>query len=182
MASSPKLAARTIRGQARFCGVTAGTAQRPDRITVRNAAFQQWLSLLTNRTQRHRAGSFLVPGVRAITIASERGWPFRAILSDGRDSPSTWASTQWAALDTRHVIVAPELMRELGGKDDDVPELVAVLAIPPDDLGRLPTASSPLVVVFDRPSSPGNIGTLAPLPRCARRRRARRHRARRRPL
>jgi len=80
--------------------VTAGTAQRPDRITVRNAAFQQWLSLLSNRGQRHRSGSFLVHGVRAITIAADRGWPFRAILSDGRDSPSAWASALWKALDT----------------------------------------------------------------------------------
>lgn len=141
--------------------MTAGTARRPDRITVRNAAFQQWLSLLTNRSQRHRSGSFLAHGVRAITIAADRGLPFHAILSDGRASPSEWASDLWTSLDTRHVVLTPELMRELGDKDDGVPELIGVLAIPPDDLGRLDVADRPFIVVFDRPSGPGNIGTLA---------------------
>jgi len=59
------------------------------------------------------------------------------------------------------VILASELMRKLGAKDDGVPELIAVLTIPPDDLGRLDVTGSPFVLVFDRPSGPGNIGTLA---------------------
>ena len=51
-------------------------------------------------------------------------------------------------------------MHELGGKADTVPELLAVVALPEDDLCRIPAGPTMLAVVFDRPASPGNIGTL----------------------
>jgi TrmH family RNA methyltransferase len=56
--------------------------------------------------------------------------------------------------------VAGELMHELGGKTDTTPELLAVVGMPADDLGRIPAGPRMLVVVFDRPTSPGNVGTL----------------------
>ena len=34
------------------------------RVSSRNARFQQWESLLSNRNKRQRAGEFLVQGVR----------------------------------------------------------------------------------------------------------------------
>jgi SpoU rRNA Methylase family len=51
-------------------------------------------------------------------------------------------------------------MHELGGKDDKPPELLAVVRLPDDRLDRIPAGPDMLVVVFDRPASPGNIGTL----------------------
>jgi tRNA G18 (ribose-2'-O)-methylase SpoU len=133
------------------------------RVTTRNARFQQWHALLDNRTKRHRLGEFLVQGVRPITAAVEHGWTVRALLGDDRERRSTWAAGLWSsrtpALATAdRVLLAPELLAELGGKDE-APELVAVVAIPDDDLGRL--APDSLVVVLDRPTSPGNIGTVA---------------------
>jgi tRNA G18 (ribose-2'-O)-methylase SpoU len=76
--------------------------------------------------------------------------------------------------------LADELLRELGGKDEETPELVAVGRVLPDDLSRINLSrinlsridlsridlsrinlsDAPLVVVFDRPTSPGNLGTL----------------------
>jgi hypothetical protein len=53
------------------------------RITSRNANFQQWQALLTNRNKRQRARAFLVQGVRPITIAVESGWTVQALLYDG---------------------------------------------------------------------------------------------------
>src|SRR5256886_17550403 len=58
------------------------------------------------------------------------------------------------------VAMSSELMYELGGKTDTSPELLAVVALPEDDLDRIPTGPAMLTVVFDRPTSPGNIGTL----------------------
>jgi TrmH family RNA methyltransferase len=58
------------------------------------------------------------------------------------------------------VAVAPELLRDLGGKTEDVPELLVILRLPADDLGRIAVADDFLGIVFDRPASPGNIGTL----------------------
>nr|WP_228531425.1 TrmH family RNA methyltransferase [Micromonospora sp. ANENR4] len=129
-------------------------------ITTRNASFQQWQALLTNRTKRQRSGEFLVQGVRPITVALEQGWEIRALLYPDRQPLSRWCRDLLDRADARRVALAPELMRELSGKDEESPELLAVVAQPTDDLVRIPVGPAMLVVVFDRPKTPGNIGTL----------------------
>ncbi|HEY7143288.1 MAG TPA: TrmH family RNA methyltransferase [Streptosporangiaceae bacterium] len=130
------------------------------RVTTRNAAFQQWRALLSNRVKRQRAGEFIVQGVRPITLAVEHGWPVRAMIYDASRPLSRWARDMLAASGARRVAMAPDLLAELGEKDGGVPEMVAVAAIPPDDLSRIPRSRDLLAVAFDRPASPGNIGTL----------------------
>ncbi|MEU4594525.1 TrmH family RNA methyltransferase [Micromonospora aurantiaca (nom. illeg.)] len=129
-------------------------------ITTRNASFQQWQALLTNRTKRQRSGEFLVQGVRPITVALEQGWEIRALLHPDRQPLSRWCRDLLDRSDARRVALAPELMRELSGKEEESPELLAVVAQPADDLARIPVGPAMLVVVFDRPKTPGNIGTL----------------------
>ena len=129
-------------------------------ITTRNASFQQWQALLTNRTKRQRSGEFLVQGVRPITVALEQGWEIRALLHPDRQPLSRWCRDLLDRADARRVALAPELMRELSGKEEESPELLAVVAQPADDLARIPVGPAMLVVVFDRPKTPGNIGTL----------------------
>jgi 23S rRNA (uridine2479-2'-O)-methyltransferase len=128
-------------------------------ITRANAQYQQWLALLDNRTKRQRAREFLVQGVRPITLAIEYDWPVRALIRDARRSPSRWAQGILDRAGGVRVAMDPVLLRELGGKDEEVPELVAVVGLPDDDLGRIPVGPYFLGAVFDRPSSPGNIGT-----------------------
>jgi TrmH family RNA methyltransferase len=131
------------------------------KITTRNATFQQWQAALTNRGKRQQLGEFVVQGVRAVTFAVEHGWQIRALLfADGRPL-SRWAhGILDRATEATRVALAPELLHELGGKDDDNPELLAVVGLPDDDLARIPAGSDMLTVLFDRPASPGNIGTL----------------------
>ncbi len=130
------------------------------RITTRNARFQQWEALLTNRNKRQRSGEFLVQGVRPITLAVENGWEIRALLHNPETTLSTWATRLLDQFDNTKVGVASDLLRDLGGKSDGVPELVAVVGIPDDDFDRIRLGSNPLVLVLDRLTSPGNIGTL----------------------
>jgi 23S rRNA (uridine2479-2'-O)-methyltransferase len=130
------------------------------KVTTRNAAFQQWQALLTNRGKRQRAGEFLVHGVRPITLAVQHGWEISALLYPDRHELSTWALGVLEETGATRVALAPELMHELGGKDDKPPELLAVVRWPADRLERIPADPGMLVVVFDRPASPGNIGTL----------------------
>ncbi len=147
-AADPRPAARPVPA----VGVT--------RVVSQNATFQRWQSLLTNRTTRLRSGEFLVQGVRPITQAVAHGWPVRALLHDGRSVPSAWAAQLWDSLDVARYLVAPELMQLLGEKAAGTPELLAVAAMPADDFARIPVPPGLLVTVFDRPASPGNIGTL----------------------
>ncbi len=132
----------------------------PVRVGARNATFQQWQALLDNRTKRHRAGEFLVQGVRPISCAVAAGWTIRALLRADRPSTSAWAGELWSSVPGgARYVVAPELMAELGEKTDP-PELLAVVELPDDSLARIPVSRGMLVMVFDRPASPGNVGTL----------------------
>jgi TrmH family RNA methyltransferase len=131
------------------------------RITTRNATFQQWLAMLSNRTKRQRAAEFIVQGVRPISLAVEHGWHVRALLFTEEQALSRWAhGILNRASDAARVVLAPELLHELGGKDDESAELLAVVGLPADDLSRMPVSPDMLILVFDRPATPGNIGTL----------------------
>ncbi|MDQ6784107.1 MAG: rRNA methyltransferase [Actinomycetota bacterium] len=125
----------------------------------RNDTYQQWLALATNRSKRHRDRSFLIQGVRPLDLAVGRGWPLRALLHGDRPR-SRWAEELLAGpTAAQRVQLSRELLTELGGKDDGVAEIVGVAVIPDDDLARLGPAPT-LVVAADRPSSPGNLGSL----------------------
>ena len=142
----------------------------PTRIQRRNALFQQWQALLTNRSKRSRSGQMLIQGVRPLTQALAHGAEIHALLVDDRPQLSGWARDVLAAASAPIVELPGELMAELGEREDGPPELLAVAALPADDLTRLDAAletataadgASGPVVVFDRPSAPGNIGSLA---------------------
>ncbi len=130
------------------------------RVSSRNASFQQWQALLTNRTKRQRAGEFVVHGVRPITLAVEHGWPVHTLIYEQGRPLSRWAIDMLARTDAQPVAMAAGLVHELGEKTDQAPELLAVVGMPADDLARITVGPDFLGVVFDRPASPGNIGTL----------------------
>ena len=130
------------------------------RVSSRNARFQQWQALLGNRNKRQRAGEFLVQGVRPITLAARFGWRFRALIHDSQRPLSQWAQDLLRDAGAVQVPMAPDLLAELGEKDEGTPELVAVVEMPADDLGRIAAGDGFLGVVLDRPASPGNIGSV----------------------
>jgi 23S rRNA (uridine2479-2'-O)-methyltransferase len=130
------------------------------RVSSRNARFQQWQSLLTNRGKRQRAGEFLVQGVRPISLAARFGWRFRALIYDAERPLSRWAQGMLHDIDTVQVAMVPGLLAELGEKAGGSLELVAVVGMPDDDLDRIKVAGSFLGVVLDRPANPGNIGSV----------------------
>lgn len=129
------------------------------RVTTRNARFQQWQSLLDNRTKRSRAGQFLVHGVRPISLAVQHNWPIRTLIHPIGRPLSDWATKLLSELNTEHVAMAPDLLAELTDRDEGG-ELLAVAAQLPDKLDRLTVRPDFLGVVFDRPTSPGNVGTV----------------------
>ncbi|WP_392542972.1 hypothetical protein [Oryzobacter telluris] len=131
------------------------------RITSRNARFQVLQTLLTNRTKRHRAGEFVVQGVRPITLAVEHGWQVRAVIHDQDRALSSWARGVLAAApEAERIAMSADLLAELSEKDEGATELLAVVAMPPDDLARIDVTPDLLAVVLDRPTQPGNIGAV----------------------
>lgn len=136
---------------------------RPRIVATRNATFQEWEALLTNRSKRNRTRAMVLQGVRPVSLALDACLPLRAVLETRGGTRSRWATTTVAAAvraGAQPFLVAPELMRELGEKDEETPEVLLVASIPDDDLARLPTPADALLVALDRPTSPGNIGSV----------------------
>ncbi|MBF6212662.1 RNA methyltransferase [Nocardia puris] len=135
------------------------------RVSTRNASVQVWQAYLNNRTKRHRDGRFLVQGVRPITQAVASGWPLETLIYRlGGPELSSWARDLLDDTDVPSVGLVPELMADLGEKASGTPELVAVAETRHPDLDEFapgePGEDAPVIVVFDRPNSPGNLGTL----------------------
>ncbi|MBY6679812.1 rRNA methyltransferase [Rhodococcus sp. BP-316] len=133
-------------------------------VLSRNARFQQWQSYLVTRGKRTKAGVFLVQGVRPVTLAVEHEWPLESVLYRTGDPLSSWATStvdRCRAAGVSAVGVAPELMAELGERVDQPPEVLLLARSRLLDPGHwTPTGDAPVVVAFDRPTSPGNLGTL----------------------
>ncbi|WAM15630.1 TrmH family RNA methyltransferase [Rhodococcus sp. JS3073] len=130
-------------------------------VTARNARFQQWQSYLTNRAKRTKAGRFLIQGVRPLNLALEHDWPIESLLHRIDGPPlSDWARELLETRSVEQIGVSAELMAELGEKATTAPELIAVAKTRAPRLKDLRLQSVPLIVVFDRPASPGNLGTL----------------------
>ena len=129
-------------------------------VSTRNSAYQVLESLRANRQKRHRSRVFLVEGVLPITRALAHGWTFEAVAYSRPGRLSRWARDVIArAQPPVQYAVAPDLLHTLSGKAEPS-ELLAVVRMPADDVGRIHVRPDLLAVVMDAPSSPGNLGTL----------------------
>jgi TrmH family RNA methyltransferase len=135
-------------------------APRILQVTTANAAFQRIEVLRRNRTKRHRYGEFVIEGVRAINGALSAGWTIRSFAYQRGHELSRWASSilDSSTADT-HLEMSAELFTSVTEKEEP-PELLALVAMRPDAVERIPTRQGMVVVVVDRPTSPGNLGTL----------------------
>lgn len=130
------------------------------RVSSANTAFQHAEVLKRNRHKRHRFGEFFVEGVKAINLALAHNWTFTTLLYATARPLSSWARDVIASARAEtHLDLAPHLMEQLSEKEEPS-ELLALVRIPEDRLTRIRPGVPMLVVVFDRPVSPGNLGSL----------------------
>ena len=129
-------------------------------IHTESAAFQLLEALRHNRRKREQRGEFLVEGVRAIDRCRAAGWPVRAVLTPAGAPRSGWADEVVdGRADAEHLELAPALFARLTEREE-LPEVLLVARIPPLGLADVPRAADGVVVLIDRPSSPGNLGTI----------------------
>lgn len=130
------------------------------RITSGDARYQQWHALLDNRSKRHRSSAFLVQGVRPISQALRANWPLVALLVNADVDLSEWARGTSTQTPVPVLAISADLLATLA-EHDDAPEVVAVATMPADNLDRIrPATGSGLVLLLDRPTQPGNVGSL----------------------
>ena len=136
-------------------------ARSPKTIEVRKRdnLFQRAEVLKRNREKRHQHAELLVEGVAQVNIAIKYGWNVRALLFSEDKALSKWAQELISSpVAQEHWAMAPELMAELSDKDE-TSEVLAILEQKRLTPSAIPFQPGGLVVVFDRPSSPGNLGS-----------------------
>jgi 23S rRNA (uridine2479-2'-O)-methyltransferase len=125
-----------------------------------NNVFQRLEVLKRNRTRRRQYGEVFVEGVRPIQRLVDAGWPVRSVCSEDGRALSGWARSIVAASGAeRHYRLAPELMELLSDREQPS-ELLLVAELRTRRLEELALPDDLLVVVLDRPTSPGNVGTV----------------------
>lgn len=130
------------------------------KIFTENSDYQYLETLRRNRVKRNRSGEFFVEGVRAITQAAENKWEINALVFSREKRLSDWAEgIIQKAHAKKHFELPLRLMEKLNDKED-ASELIALVGMPAEDLSRIPVRDKILVVVLDRPSNPGNLGTI----------------------
>ena len=129
-----------------------------EEIRTKNNIYQHFYVLKTNRNKRHRYGEFLVEGVRNLNQALIGDWKIKALLiREGK--LSDWAQGLVHTAAMKNYRLREELMRDLSGKED-VSELMAVVEMRQELPEQVRLSENPFLVVFDRPSNKGNLGTL----------------------
>ena len=134
----------------------------PETIRVRSEdnLFQHVETLKRNRAKRHRFREFLVEGVKSIKLARAHDWPIKALLYDAERPLSNWAEETLADMRSATRIALPSrLMARLSEKVEPS-ELLAVAGMAENRVERIALDERALVVVFDRPVSPGNLGAV----------------------
>ena len=130
------------------------------KIFSRNAQYQKFEVLLSNRNKRYKYGEFLVEGVRNLNEARRAGWEFSSLLYTDEAPLSGWAREFLQNVKTEeNFVLTRALMQELSRKED-TSELMAVVKMREDRFDALSLPENPLLVVFDRPSNRGNLGTM----------------------
>ncbi|MEZ4673854.1 MAG: TrmH family RNA methyltransferase [Caldilineaceae bacterium] len=130
-------------------------------VTSKNNWYQRAEVIRRNRKKRWEHRQFLVEGVRAINqLRHNPRWQVEALLYNPGQRLSGWAQ------DVLNTVVCPyhleltaDLLAELSDKEEPS-EVLAIVKMPAiDDL--LPkVAEKSIVVLLDRPSNPGNLGSI----------------------
>ena len=129
------------------------------KLYVKNSAYQQIEALKTNRNKRYRQRRFLVEGVRSLKEAVKNGWRIHSLIYCS-DRLSGWAGEMIATVKTDvNYDLTPELLKDLSDKTD-TSELMAVIGMRKDAPDTVRLSDNPFLVLFDRPSNKGNLGTM----------------------
>ena len=131
------------------------------RMSARNAAFQRFEAVKRNREKRAKQKVFFVEGVHPIEQAVRFGWEFEALGYAAETRLSGWANDMRAKARAEiEYQIAPALMDELSEREESC-ELIALVKQRQDGLERMSRAEgAPFYALFDRPQSPGNLGTV----------------------
>lgn len=126
------------------------------RVGKKNNIFQHIQVLKANRYKRNEYQEFFVEGVHNIKLALKYGWKIKNWIF--ADKPlSTWTKGIIESVNTEvNYCLTNELIAEISERSD-ISELMAII-----NMKKTPVVASknPFIILFDRPSKKGNLGTI----------------------
>lgn len=128
-------------------------------MTTRNSEYQRFETLKRNREKRSKQGLFFLEGVHPVEQAVLAGYSFYAVGVDRDARLSGWARDMLEKANPEFVYrMGSDLHRELSDRE----EPCELLCLARQRVGLPDFAPDPraLYAVFDRPSAPGNLGTV----------------------
>jgi len=130
------------------------------KIYSENNEFQHAEALKRNRVKRNKNKKIFVEGVKSINLAIENHWEIDTFLYSTEKKLSSWAIDLLnKSIAKKHIEMSLSLMAKLSDKED-TSELIALIKMKPDALDRIAIKKNLLIVVIDRATSPGNLGTI----------------------
>lgn len=125
----------------------------------KNNIFQRFEVLKNNRKKRYKYNEFLVEGVRSLNEAVKNKWKIKSFIYNNSNL-SDWALDMIKNVKTEvNYNLTVNLLKELSDKED-TSELMAVIEMREDNLSAVELSDNPFIVLFDRPSNKGNLGTM----------------------
>lgn len=121
-----------------------------------NATFQQIFALKENRNKRAQMKLFFVEGVQNIKDALTFGWEIEAFIYSNDTALSSWAKSVLNKANYNFILTR-NLMEKLSDKED-TSEILAIIKM--REMKKVSYSKNPIIVLLDRPSKKGNLGTI----------------------
>lgn len=130
-------------------------------VATKNNWFQRAEVIQRNRKKRWQHRQFFVEGVRAINqLRGSAQWEVEALLYNPTQRLSRWAQDVLAEIEPSFRLeLTAELMAELSDKEAPS-EVMAIVKMPVIDDVPVPLTQKSVVLLLDRPSNPGNLGSI----------------------
>lgn len=128
--------------------------------SLKNTRVKLIRALMTNRRRRAREQAFFIEGVHAVTAAYEQQWAVRWLIYSPETVRTDWAQEIIARTPEDARLEVNAYVQEELSERASPSELMAVVEQRPDDLARIPLSHELLLVLLDRPRSPGNLGSV----------------------
>ena len=129
-------------------------------ISVENAEYQIIQTLKLNRTKRYKAQEAFVEGIESIKQVASAGLEITRIITADVEKLSVWSQNLIRSQPNAKLIeMSFDLYKSLCDRDEPS-EIVITVKVNFLNLGNLQLPSKPFVLVFDRPSDMGNLGSI----------------------
>ena len=129
-------------------------------ISTENSEFQIIRALKLNRTKRHQSAEAFVEGIESIKQIAQTDMEITRIITPNHEALSSWSKDLIRSYRNAKIIqMDNELYKSICDREEPS-EIVVTVKFKSLSLEELHLPPNPFLLVFDRPSDFGNLGSL----------------------